>query len=36
VTPDGLRLLEIASDTTVDAVLAATGTRLVVDRPGTF
>src|SRR6476659_9172205 len=36
VTPDGLKLLEIASDTTVDAVVAATGTRLLVDRPGTF
>src|SRR3954468_17967066 len=36
VTPDGLKLVEIASDTTVDAVVAATGTRLVVDRPGTF
>ena len=30
VTPDGLRLREIASDTTVDAVKAATGAPLVV------
>jgi len=30
VTPDGLRLREIASDTTVDAVKAATGAPLVI------
>jgi 3-oxoacid CoA-transferase subunit B len=30
VTPDGLRLREIASDTTVDAVKAATGAPLIV------
>jgi 3-oxoacid CoA-transferase B subunit len=32
VTGDGLRLTEIASDTTVDAVQAATEARLVFDR----
>jgi 3-oxoacid CoA-transferase subunit B len=30
VTPEGLRLREIAADTTVDAVKAATGARLIV------
>ena len=30
VTPDGLRLREIASDTTVDAVIAATGAPLII------
>lgn len=33
VTPDGLRLKEIAADTTVAAVLAATEAALVVDDP---
>jgi 3-oxoacid CoA-transferase subunit B len=33
VTPDGLVLREIAGDTTVDAVLAATGARLTVAEP---
>jgi 3-oxoacid CoA-transferase B subunit len=33
VTPDGLVLLEIASDTTVDAVIAATGARLKLAEP---
>jgi 3-oxoacid CoA-transferase subunit B len=32
VTPDGLMLREIASDTTVDAVKAATGATLVIPR----
>jgi acyl CoA:acetate/3-ketoacid CoA transferase beta subunit len=32
VTPDGLLLREIASDTTVDAVKAATGAPLVIPR----
>jgi 3-oxoacid CoA-transferase subunit B len=37
VTPRGLALREIASDTTVDAVRKATGATLHVDRePGTF
>jgi 3-oxoacid CoA-transferase subunit B len=37
VTPDGLLLREIASDTTLDAVIAATGARLKVAEPlGTF
>jgi 3-oxoacid CoA-transferase subunit B len=37
VTPKGLVLREIASDTTLDAVLKATGARLTVDGPlGTF
>ena len=31
VTPDGLVLREVASDTTVDAVRAATGAPLLVD-----
>ena len=30
VTPEGLRLREIASDTTLDAVKAATGAPLIV------
>jgi len=30
VTPDGLRLREIAADTTIDAVQAATGAPLIV------
>ena len=33
VTPEGLVLREIASDTTVDAVVAATGARLTVAEP---
>ncbi len=33
VTPDGLRLQEIASDTTLDAVLAATGAKLTIAEP---
>jgi 3-oxoacid CoA-transferase subunit B len=33
VTPDGLVLLEIASDTTVEAVIAATGARLKLAEP---
>jgi 3-oxoacid CoA-transferase subunit B len=33
VTPEGLRLREIAEDTTLDAVRAATGTALVADDP---
>lgn len=37
VTSDGLRLAEIAADTTVDAVRAATAARLMVDgQPPTF
>ena len=37
VTPRGLLLKEIASDTTVDAVRAATGATLIVDdEPGVF
>jgi 3-oxoacid CoA-transferase subunit B len=37
VTPDGLLLREIASDTTLDAVIAATGAKLTVAEPlGTF
>jgi 3-oxoacid CoA-transferase subunit B len=37
VTPRGLTLKEIASDTTVDTVRAATGAPLLVDAmPGTF
>jgi 3-oxoacid CoA-transferase subunit B len=37
VTPQGLRLKEIAADTTVDAVKAATGTTLIIpDKVGTF
>ena len=37
VTADGLVLKEIASDTTLDAVLAATGAKLKVAEPlGTF
>jgi 3-oxoacid CoA-transferase subunit B len=37
VTPDGLVLREIASDTTLDAVIAATGAKLIVAEPlGTF
>jgi 3-oxoacid CoA-transferase subunit B len=37
VTPKGLVLREIAADTTLDAVLEATGARLTVDGPlGTF
>jgi 3-oxoacid CoA-transferase subunit B len=37
VTPDGLALREIASDTTEDAVRRATGAPLIVaERPGTF
>jgi 3-oxoacid CoA-transferase subunit B len=37
VTPRGLVLKEIASDTTVDAVRAATGAELILDgTPGTF
>jgi len=37
VTPRGLRLKEIAGDTTVDAVRRATGAELIVDgTPGTF
>jgi len=37
VTPDGLVLREIASDTTLDAVVAATGATLTVAEPlGTF
>jgi 3-oxoacid CoA-transferase subunit B len=37
VTPRGLVLKEVASDTTVDAVRAATGADLVVDgTPGVF
>ena len=37
VTPRGLVLKEIASDTTVDKVRAATGADLIVDgTPGTF
>jgi acyl CoA:acetate/3-ketoacid CoA transferase beta subunit len=31
VTPRGLRLREIASDTTLDAVRKATGAELIVD-----
>jgi 3-oxoacid CoA-transferase subunit B len=33
VTPRGLQLTEIASNTTVDAVRAATGAELIVDGP---
>jgi 3-oxoacid CoA-transferase subunit B len=33
VTPDGLLLKEIASDTTLDAVKAATGAKLAVAEP---
>ena len=33
VTPEGLVLREIASDTTVDAVVAATGARLTIAEP---
>jgi 3-oxoacid CoA-transferase subunit B len=33
VTPEGLRLREIAEDTTVDAVRAATGPTLAADDP---
>ena len=33
VTPDGLVLREIASDTTLDAVIAATGASLKVAEP---
>ena len=33
VTPDGLRLKEIAADTTLDAVCAATGPPLIVSDP---
>ena len=33
VTPQGLLLKEIASDTTLDAVIAATGARLIVTEP---
>jgi 3-oxoacid CoA-transferase subunit B len=33
VTPAGLLLKEIASDTTLDAVIAATGARLTVAEP---
>jgi len=37
VTSDGLRLAEIAADTTVDAVRAATAARLIIDgQPPTF
>jgi acyl CoA:acetate/3-ketoacid CoA transferase beta subunit len=37
VTPQGLRLREIASDTTLDAVRAATGATLLVSEPlGSF
>jgi 3-oxoacid CoA-transferase subunit B len=37
VTPAGLVLREIASDTTLDAVLKATGAKLTVAKPlGTF
>jgi 3-oxoacid CoA-transferase subunit B len=37
VTPHGLRLKEIAADTTLDAVLTATGANLIVDgTPGTY
>ncbi|MBU1068956.1 3-oxoacid CoA-transferase subunit B [Myxococcota bacterium] len=37
VTPAGLRLCEVASWTTVDDVVAATGARLLIDGPvGTF
>jgi 3-oxoacid CoA-transferase subunit B len=37
VTPRGLVLKEVASDTTIDAVRAATGATLIVDgTPGTF
>jgi 3-oxoacid CoA-transferase subunit B len=37
VTPDGLVLREIADDTTLDAVRAATGATLIIDNPlGTF
>ena len=33
VTPDGLLLKEIASDTTLEAVMAATGAKLTVAHP---
>ena len=33
VTPEGLRLTEIAEDTTVDAVRAATEPTLIADEP---
>ena len=33
VTADGLLLKEIASDTTLDAVIAATGARLTIAEP---
>ena len=33
VTPDGLLLKEIASDTTLDAVIKATGAKLTVAEP---
>jgi acyl CoA:acetate/3-ketoacid CoA transferase beta subunit len=33
VTPRGLVLLEIAPDTSVDAVQKATGARLIVEEP---
>jgi 3-oxoacid CoA-transferase subunit B len=33
VTPDGLVLREIANDTTVEAVMAATGARLTIAEP---
>jgi 3-oxoacid CoA-transferase subunit B len=33
VTPEGLLLKEIASDTTLDAVMAATGAKLAVSEP---
>ncbi len=33
VTPDGLLLKEIASDTTLEAVMAATGAKLTVADP---
>src|SRR6187431_3063961 len=33
VTPEGLRLQEIASDTTLDAVIAATGAKLTIAEP---
>jgi acyl CoA:acetate/3-ketoacid CoA transferase beta subunit len=37
VVPEGLRLREIAAGTTVDVVVAATGTPLLIsDKVGTF
>ena len=36
VTPEGLVLREIAADTTVDEVKAATGAPLIVGEVGTF